>query len=174
MKEDKSIKRIVNTDMPCDITKLNQYLIERARHINEAIKAAREEYRKRFNTGFYVGDILSFMVSPEWAFKDNLDNLLSIAKGNTIAGIFLEHNSLNDLNKVISKDNKIDELDKLCYRLKKQKEEEARLKMMAFLFIIRNGFEDEFCAFNANYHGNVKEDLQREFERIYGNGARFN
>lgn len=174
MKEDKPMKSVSISNKQCDMEELNQYLIERARHINEAIKAAREEYRKRFNTGFYVVDILSFMVSPEWSFKDNLDNLLSIAEGNTIAGIFLEHSSLNDLNKVISKDNKIDELGNLCYLLKKQKEEEARLKMMAFLFIIRNGFEDEFCAFNANYHGNVKEDLQREFERIYGNGARFN
>lgn len=174
MNASNSIKRVTNTNMQNDMMYLNQYLIEAARCINEAIKEARKEYTERFKVGFYAGDILPFMVSPTDSFKGNLDNVLAIAKGNTITGIFLECSSLNSLDKVISKDNRINELENLCYRMKAEKTEEARLKMMAFLFIVRNGLEDAFCAFNANYNGNVEEDIQREFERIYGKGHRFN
>ena len=48
MKEDKPMKSVSISNKQCDMEELNQYVIERARHINEAIKAAREEYRKRF------------------------------------------------------------------------------------------------------------------------------
>lgn len=170
MNASNSIKRVANNDM----TDLNQYLIEAARRINEAIKEARKKYTERFNVGFYVGDILSFMVNPADSFKGNLDNILAIAEGNTIVGIFLECSTASSLDKAVSKDNRINELENLCYRMKAEKTEEARLKMMAFLFIVRNGLEDAFCAFNANYNGNVEEDIQREFERIYGKGHRFN
>lgn len=174
MKEDISMKPVAIPDKQCDMVELNRYLIERARQINEAIKAAREKYGERFNIGLYVGDILSLMVSPKWSLKDNLDNILSIAKGNTIAGIFLEHKELDNLNKSVAKDIKIDELGTLCSLLEKQKEEESHLKKMAFLFIVRNGLEDDFYKFNVNYHGNVDKDIQREFERIYGKRTRYN
>ena len=139
---------------------INKRLVEKAKEINERIANSRTKYSEELGMPKNVlSDITAFYVSGKCSLEDNFDNFMAIANNNTLAGIFLLYQCMF--------------LEKAFRKKEAEKKKEERLKLMAFLFIIRNGLEDAFCAFNANYHGNVEEDIQREFERIYGKGYRY-
>lgn len=154
--------------------KMNSYIINKAKEYNHRFMEFKEEMSERYHTAkILLSDVTGIYVHESYSLFENIENLLSIACNNTIAGIHLTYYNEYLANKEIAEMREADrlmteneDLIRNLELLSKKVDEIKDWNKRYIVFAKQNGFLNEFLDFLIDYKGNIQEDFEKALDSV--------
>lgn len=154
--------------------KMNSYIINKAKEYNHRFMEFKEEMSERYHTAkILLSDVTGIYVHESYSLFENIENVLSIAYNNTMAGIHLTYYNEYLANKEMAEMREADRLmtenEDLIRNLELLSKEVDKIKDWNKRYIVfakQNGFLNEFLDFLIDYKGNIQEDFEKALDSV--------